>query len=160
MCAINFTTLSLYHLIHLFSIFFLHLFKLSSRYCIKKKTFILSINSHLLFHSSSNISPPSLPVYLPTTTFSKKKKKNLPTTIYFTIKLPLSFPLSYIWTLLLSILFCINLISFFPFNPYFSHTKTVSNLSLYQNKIYMATNSNAFTNCLNNNLLLSPFFIL
>ena len=39
--------------------------------------------------------------------------------------------LSYILTILLPILFCINLISFLPFNPYFSHTKMwVLSLSL------------------------------
>ena len=42
----------------------------------------------------------------------------LPTIRYFTVKLSSSFCLSYILTLL-SILFCINLISFIQFNPYF-----------------------------------------
>ena len=44
-------------------------------------------------------------------------------TLYFTVILPLSFSLYYILTLLLPILFCINLISFLPFNPYFPHKK-------------------------------------
>ena len=52
------------------------------------------------------------------------------TNLCFTITLPSSFSLSYNLTLLLLILFCINLISFLLFNPYFSHTKNVSTLSL------------------------------
>ena len=42
-----------------------------------------------------------------------------PTTFYFTITLHSSFSLSYNLILFLPILFCINLISFPPFNPYF-----------------------------------------
>ena len=53
-----------------------------------------------------------------------------PTTFCFTATLPSSFPISYNLTLLLPILFCINLISFLPFNLYFSHTKTEYSLSL------------------------------
>ena len=82
---------------------------ISSSYSLKKKK--------KLFISSSNFSPPSLPFYLPTT-------------LYFTIKLPSSFSLSYILTLLLPILFCTNLISLIPLNPYFFYTKIVSTLSL------------------------------
>ena len=51
-------------------------------------------------------------------------------TLYFTVILPSSFSLYYILTLLLPILFCINLISFLPFNPYFPHKKIVNTLSL------------------------------
>ena len=80
----------------------------SSSYSLKKKKLIFS---------SSNFSPPLLPLYLLIT-------------LYFTIKLSSSFPLSCILTLLFLILFCINLISFISFNPYFFHTKTVSTLSL------------------------------
>ena len=83
---------------------------ISSSYSLKKK-------KKKLFISSSNFSPLSLPFYLPTT-------------LYFTIKLPSSFSLSYILTLLLPILFCTNLISLIPLNPYFFYTKIVSTLSL------------------------------
>lgn len=54
----------------------------------------------------------------------------LPTTLYFTVILPSSFSLYYILTLLLPILFCINSISFLPFNPYFPHKKIVNTLFL------------------------------
>ena len=73
------------------------------------------------FFSSSNLSPPSLPLYFPTT-------------LYITVKLLSSFPLSYILTLFSSILFCINLISFIPFDPYFFPHKNCEyslSLSLY-----------------------------
>ena len=79
--------------------------------------YILKKKKKKLFFSSSNLSPPSLPLYLPTT-------------LYFTVKLHSSFPLYNILTLLLPILFCINLISLIPFNPYFFYTKIVSTLSL------------------------------
>ena len=53
-------------------------------------------------------------------------------TLYFSATLSSSFSLSYILTLFLPILFCINLISFLSFNPYFVfHTKLwVLSLSL------------------------------
>ena len=53
-----------------------------------------------------------------------------PTTLYFTVTLSSLFFSSYNLTLLILILFCINLISFPPINPYFSHTKIMSTLSL------------------------------
>ena len=80
--------------------------------------------------------------------FLKKKKKNsssLPPTFPLSLclfislllfTLPLNFfyhSLFLIFQLFFSlILFCINLILFIPFNPYFFHTKTVSTFSLSQ----------------------------
>ena len=65
---------------------------------------------HIYCYTSSNISPPSLSLYLPTT-------------LYFTVILPSTFSLSYILTFLFPIIFCINSISFLSFNSYFSHEK-------------------------------------
>ena len=78
--------LSFYLLFSLFKLFFPPLKK--------KKNLILSISSHTYCYTSSNISLSFLPLYLSTT---------LPS--YF-------LPLFYILTLLLLILFCINLILF------------------------------------------------
>ena len=106
------STLLLSHIIHLF--FFIFSSPNSQK---KKNPLLLPISSHLLY-TSTNFSPPFLPLYLPTT-------------LFFTITLPSSFYLSYILTLLFPIIFCINLISFLPFNSYFSHIyKNVSFLSL------------------------------
>ena len=80
----------IYFLYFLFSIqtFLLPIFKK------KKKTIFLSISLHTYYYTSSNLSLSFLALYLPTT-------------------LPLYFlHLFYILTLLLPILFCINLISF------------------------------------------------
>ena len=80
----------------------------------KKKLFFSLLVIVTLF---SNLYPSSLSLYLPTT-------------LYFIITLLSSLLLSYILTLLLLILFCINLVPFLPCNPYFSHKITVSILSL------------------------------
>ena len=60
----------------------------------------------IYYYTFSNFSSLSLSLYFPTS-------------LYFTIKLSSSFLLSHNLTLLLLILLCINLISFFPFNSYF-----------------------------------------
>ena len=84
----------------------------------KKKILIFSLLVHIYCYTSSNLSPPSLPLYLPIT-------------LYFTIKLFSSFPFSFISIFLLPILFYINLISFLLFNSFFFfHKKTLSTLSL------------------------------
>ena len=87
------------HVIHLFFIFsFLYLNFSSSYFQKKKKTLFLPISSHTYYcYTSSNLSLSFLHLYLPTT---------LP--LYF-----LSNFFFYILTLLLPILFCKNLISFF-----------------------------------------------
>ena len=126
MYAINFATLIImpYHPL-IFNIFFL-LFNFSSPNYLKKKKqnktkqnlkLFFSLLVHDYCYTSSNFSSPILLLYLSTT-------------LFFTITLPSSFLLFYILTFLLSILFCINLISFPPFNLYFSHTKNVNTLSL------------------------------
>ena len=76
----------------------------------KNKNLFFSLLIQTYSYTFSNLSHPSLPLYLPTT-------------LYFTVTLPSSFPLSYNLTLLLPILFCINLTSFLSFNPYFFHTQ-------------------------------------
>ena len=81
---------------------------------LKKKLFFSLLVIVTLF---SNLYPSSLSLYLPTT-------------LYFIITLLSSLLLSYILTLQLLILFCINLVPFLPCNPYFSHKITVSILSL------------------------------
>ena len=95
----------------IFHLFFSH-FKLFSQFFKKKKKkkVFFSLSVHTYYYISSNFSPPFLPLYLSTT-------------LCFTIRVLSSFYLSYILTLFLPILFCLNLISFLPFNPYFSHTK-------------------------------------
>ena len=72
---------------------------------------------HIYSYTSFNFFTFPLPLYLQTI-------------LNFTITLPSFFSLFYILTILLPFLFCINFISFFPFNPYFSHKKIVSTLSL------------------------------
>ena len=103
MYTINFATLSLYHVIPLFSTSFFSLFKLFFslffNYKKKKKNLFFPLLVHIYCYTFSNFSFPLC----------------LFTTLYLTIKIPLSFSLSYILTLLLYILFCINLISFFSY---------------------------------------------
>ena len=85
------------HIIHLFFIFYFLYSNFSSPYFQKKKkkkTIFHPISLHTYYYTSSNLSLSFLPLYLSTT-------------------LPLYFlPLFYILTLLMPILFCINLISF------------------------------------------------
>ena len=76
----------------------------------KKKILIFSLLVHIYCYTSSNLSPPLLPLYLPIT-------------LYFTIKLFCSFPFSFILIFLLPILFYINLISFLLFNSFFFSQK-------------------------------------
>ena len=84
----------------------------------QKQKLFFSLLVHIYCYTSSSIFPPSLPLYLPTT-------------FYFTVKLLSCFPLSFILTFLLLILFCVNLKSFHQFNPYFSTQKLwVLSLSL------------------------------
>ena len=85
------------HVIHLFIFIFFSLFKLffplfSKKK--KKKTLILPISSHTYYYNSFNLSFSFLPFYLSTTL-----------SLYFIFYI-------FILTLLLPILFCINLISF------------------------------------------------
>ena len=95
----------------LFNFFFLIAFFLPILKKKKKKRPLLSSQLvHIYCYTSSNISPPSLSLYLPTT-------------LYFTVILPSTFSLSYILTFLFPIIFCINSISFLSFNSYFSHEK-------------------------------------
>ena len=109
-------TLLLSHIIHLFFIFLFLFLKFSSPnyiYKIKNKKLFFSLLVHTYCYTSSNFSPPFLSFYLPTT-------------LGFIVTLPSSFYLSYILTLLLPILFCINLMSFLPFNPDFQHNLSLS----------------------------------
>ena len=117
-CAIKF---SLYHCVTLLT-YFQPLFFSFWTFLLpilpkKKKILIFSLLVHIYCYTSSNLSPPSLPFYLPIT-------------LYFTIKLFSSFPFSFILIFLLPILFYINLISFLLFNSFFFHKKTLSTLSL------------------------------
>ena len=102
--------LLLSHILHLFFIFSFLILNFSPNSLKKKKKVFFSLSVHTYYYISSNFSPPFLPLYLSTT-------------LCFTIRVLSSFYLSYILTLFLPILFCLNLISFLPFNPYFSHTK-------------------------------------
>ena len=103
MYTINFATLSLCHIIPLFStsffFLFLNFFSPYSLIFFKKKKLFFPLLVHIYCYTFSNFSFPLC----------------LSTTLYLTIKIPLSFSLSYILTLLLYILFCINLISFFSY---------------------------------------------
>ena len=113
MCVCNkIFTLSLCHIIDLFSTSFFLFLNFSSPYSPKKKKniIIFSLFVHIYCYTSSNLSPPSLPLYLPIT-------------LYFTIKLFSSFPFSFISIFLLPILFYINLISFLLFNSFFFSQK-------------------------------------
>ena len=93
------------YIIHLFFIFsFLHL-NFSSPYSQKKIFFSLSV--HTYTYISSNLSPFFLSLHLPTT-------------LYLLLHFLL---LSFVLIFLLPILFSINSISFFQFNPYFSYRK-------------------------------------
>ena len=84
----------------------------------KKKTILFFVFVHIYGYTFSNISPPFLLFYLPIA-------------LYFTGTFPSSFFLSYIFTIFFPhFCFCINSISFLSFNPYFSHKKTMSSLSL------------------------------
>ena len=109
------------HIIHLFSLFFSFYnfyypyFKKKKEK--KKKKLFFSLLVHIYCYISSNISPLSLPLYLPTT-------------LCFTVTISSSFSLFYILTILFPILCCVNSIPILSFNPYFSHKKIVSTLSL------------------------------
>ena len=102
MYTINFATLSLCHIIPLFSTSFFLFLNFFSPYSLikkKKKNLFFPLLVHIYCYTFSNFSFPLC----------------LSTTLYLTIKIPLSFSLSYILALLLYILFCINLISFFSY---------------------------------------------
>ena len=102
--------------IHIFKNYFVTVFSVfnNKRYSNRPLFFLLV---HIYSYTSFNFFTFSLPLYLHTI-------------LNFTITLPSFFSLFYILTILLPFLFCINFISFFPFNPYFSHKKIVSTLSL------------------------------
>ena len=100
-----------YLFISLFKLFFSQLYIYI--YIIKNKKLFFSLLVHTYYYTSCNFSPPFLSFYLPTT-------------LGFIVTLPSSFYLSYILTLLLPILFCINLMSFLPFNPDFQHNLSLS----------------------------------
>ena len=111
-------TLLLSHIIHLFFIFSFLFLNFSSPnyiyiYIIKNKKLFFSLLVHTYYYTSCNFSPPFLSFYLPTI-------------LGFIVTTPSSFYLSYILTLLLHILFCINLMSFLPFNPDFQHNHSLS----------------------------------
>ena len=111
-----------YHLL-IFNIFFLFLNFLSPYYLknktkqnkTKTKTFLLPVSPQLLLNFFQ--------------LFLSHFASLSPYYSLLAITHSSSFLLSYILTFLLTILFCINLISFPSFNLYFSHTKNVSTLS-------------------------------
>ena len=106
------------HIIYLFSTyFFLFLNFYSPYFKKKKKKLFFSLLVHIYYYIASNFSPLSFLLY-----FS--------TTLYFTVTISSSFSLFYILALLFPILFCVNSIPILSFNPYFSHKKIVSTLSL------------------------------
>ena len=82
----------------------------------KKKNLLLSISSHMLLHFLQHF--PSFFAYL---------SPHYSLLYHYTSFIIFSF---LYFGFLLSILFCINLISFLLFNLFFSHTKTMSTLSL------------------------------
>ena len=102
-----------YLFISLFKLFFSQLYIYIYIYKIKNKKLFFSLLVHTYCYTSSNFSPPFLSFYLPTI-------------LGFIVTTPSSFYLSYILTLLLHILFCINLMSFLPFNPDFQHNHSLS----------------------------------
>ena len=102
------------HLLSLFKLFVSLLFKKQNK--TKTKTFLLPVSPQLLLNFFQ--------------LFLSHFASLSPYYSLLAITHSSSFPLSYILTFLLSILFCINLISFPLFNLYFSHTKSVSTLSL------------------------------
>ena len=93
-----------HHSLFFFIFSFIHL-NFSSPYSQKKIFFSLSI--HTYTYISSNLSPFFLSLHLPTT-------------LYLLLHFLL---LSFVLIFLLPILFSINSISFFQFNPYFSYKK-------------------------------------
>ena len=112
------TTFLLSYIIYLFFLFFFSLFKLFfSQFSKKKKKLFFSLLVHTYCYISSN--------------FFSSLFVSLSLHYFMFYCYTSSIYLSYILTILLPILFCINLISFLPFNPYFSHTKMwVLSLSL------------------------------
>ena len=112
------TTFLLSYIIYLFFLFFFSLFKLffSQFSKKKKKKLFCSLLVHTYCYISSN--------------FFSSLFVSLSLHYFMFYCNTSSIYLFYILTILLPILFCINLISFLPFNPYFSHTKMWV-LSLY-----------------------------
>ena len=96
-----------------FSLFKLFFSILSQK---KKKNLLLFISSHMLLHFLQHF--PSFFAYL---------SPHYSLLYHYTSFIIFSF---LYFGFLLSILFCINLISFLLFNLFFSHTKTMSTLSL------------------------------
>ena len=103
------------HHLLIFYLFF-SLFKLFFSILSKKKNLLLSISSHMLLHFLQHF--PSFFAYL---------SPHYSLLYHYTSFIIFSF---LYFGFLLSILFCINLISFLLFNLFFSHTKTMSTLSL------------------------------
>ena len=160
--TIHFATQSLSHIIHLFFIssFIFQTFLLTTIY---KKTKTKTSSSPYYGYTFSNISLPSLSLYLPHysllhhyTSFiifrnltllppillvhaygytsSNLSLPSLPLYLpHYSLLYYISFIIFYFLFYNFTLLNCINLISFLPFNPYFYHTKTMSTLSLLVN---------------------------
>ena len=95
--------------IHIFKNYFVTVFSVfNNKQYLNRPLFFLLI--HIYSYTSFNFFTFPLPLYLHTI-------------LNFTITLPSFFSLFYILTIFLPFLFCINFISFFSFNPYFSHKK-------------------------------------